>query len=151
MRVVVDASVVVKWVLPDPEREAMTDEALALLHAIRSGDVEPIQPPHWLAEVAAVLARLRPAIAESTLDLLDAIELPVAADASIYRRAIRLAGELGHHLFDTLYHAVALEREALLITADAHYQRLAQQIGAAGCDRGHISDGSIYTHAIAAG
>jgi predicted nucleic acid-binding protein len=130
MRVVVDASVVVRWVLPDPEREAMTDEALALLHAIRSGDVEPIQPPHWLAEVAAVLARLRPAIAESTLDLLDAMELPVAADAAIYRRAIRLAGELGHHLFDTLYHAVALEREALLITADAHYQRKALHLGA---------------------
>jgi len=130
MRVVVDASVVVKWVLPDAEREALTGEALAVLQAIRSGDAEPIQPPHWLAEVAAVLARLRPEIAESTLALLDALELPVAADFAIYRRALRLAGELGHHLFDTLYHAVALEREALLITADAHYQRKALYLGA---------------------
>jgi len=75
-------------------------------------------------------ARLRPEIAESTLDLLDAIELPVAADPAIYRRAIRLAGELGHHLFDTLYHAVALEREALLVTADAQYRRKALHLGA---------------------
>jgi len=130
MRVVVDASVVVKWVLPDSEREAPTDEALALLQAIRAGHVEPIQPPHWLAEVAAVLARLRPEIAASTLDFLDAIELPIAADSAIYRRAIRLATELGHHLFDTLYHAVALERDAVLVTADAQYERKALHLGA---------------------
>jgi predicted nucleic acid-binding protein len=130
MRVVVDASVVVKWVLPDSESEAPTDEALALLQAIRAGHVEPIQPPHWLAEVAAVLARLRPEIAASTLDFLDAIELPIAADSAIYRRAIRLATELGHHLFDTLYHAVALEREAMLVTADAQYERKALHLGA---------------------
>lgn len=130
MKVVVDASVVVKWVVPASDREDATDEALALLQGIKAGSVEPIQPPHWLAEVAAVLARLQPEIAESTLDLLDAMELPIAADAAIYRRAIRLAAELGHHLFDTLYHAVALERDALLITADAQYQRKALHFGA---------------------
>jgi len=130
VRVVVDASVVVKWVLPDSEREAPTDEALALLQGIRAGNFEPLQPPHWLAEVAAVLARLRPEIAETTLDMLDAMELRIAADTAIYRRAIRLAAELDHHLFDTLYHAVALERDALLITADAHYQRKALHLGA---------------------
>ncbi len=129
MRVVVDASIVVKWILPDSEREAPTAKALALLRAIRAGDVEPLQPPHWLAEVAAVLARLRPEIAESTLDLLDALELPVAADLAIHRRAARLAAELGHHLFDTLYHAVALERDALLITADSRYHRKALRLG----------------------
>jgi predicted nucleic acid-binding protein len=130
MKVVVDASVVVKWILPDSEREAPTDEALALLRGVQAGNVEPIQPPHWLAEVAAVLARLRPEIAESTLDLLDALELPVAEDIAIYRRATRLAAELSHHLFDTLYHAVALERDVLLITADAHYHRKARHLGA---------------------
>ena len=130
MRVVVDASVIVKWILPDSMREGQTGDAIALLRAIRAGRVEAIQPPHWLAEVAAVLVRLRPEIAEPALDLLDALELPVAADVPIYRRAARLANELGHHLFDTLYHAVALEREALLVTADAHYRRKAQRLGA---------------------
>lgn len=130
MRVVVDASVVVKWILPDSEREAETGDALALLRAVRAADVEPIQPPHWLAEVAAVLARLRPEVADSTLGLLDALELPVADDLAIYRRATRLAADLGHHLFDTLYHAVALERGALLVTADAHYRRKALRFGA---------------------
>jgi hypothetical protein len=36
-------------------------------------------------------------------------------------RAGRLAVDLDHHLFDTLYHAGALEREATLITADERY------------------------------
>ncbi|HVT58652.1 MAG TPA: type II toxin-antitoxin system VapC family toxin [Thermoanaerobaculia bacterium] len=130
MKVVVDASVVVKWILPDFEREGQADHALALLRGVQAGSVEPIQPPHWLAEVAAVLARLRPETAELTLDLLDALELPVAAEIAIYRRAARLAVELGHHLFDTLYHAVALERGALLITADDHYRRKALHLGA---------------------
>jgi predicted nucleic acid-binding protein len=130
VKVVVDASVVVKWLLPDSEREAPTEKALALLRSIRAGTVEPLQPPHWLAEVAAVLARLRPEIADSTLALLDALDLPVAADLAIYRRAARLATELGHHVFDTLYHAVALERGALLITADSRYQRKALHLGA---------------------
>lgn len=130
MRVVVDASVIVKWILPGVEREAQAGEALALLRAIRSNQVQVVQPPHWLVEVAAVLVRLRPEIAEPALDLLDALELPLAADIAIYRRAARLAAELRHHLFDTLYHAVALEREALLVTADDHYRRKAQRLGA---------------------
>jgi predicted nucleic acid-binding protein len=130
MKVVVDASVVVKWALPDPQRETETAPALRLLAGIRSGTVEPIQPPHWLAEVAAVITRLRPDLAEQVLDLLDALELPVAAEPAIYRRASRIAAALDHHLFDTLYHAVALEHAGLLVTADAHYFRKARSLGA---------------------
>jgi len=130
LRVVVDASVVVKWALPEIEREPDVPQALRLLAAIRDGEVEPIQPPHWLAEAAAVITRLRPEIAEPTIDLLDALGLPVAEDVAIYRRASRLAADLGHHLFDTLYHAVALERDALLVSADGRYVRKARPLGA---------------------
>ncbi|HLX09517.1 MAG TPA: type II toxin-antitoxin system VapC family toxin [Thermoanaerobaculia bacterium] len=130
MRVVIDASVAMKWILRDAVREAQTGAALSLLRCIQAGSDEAIQPPHWLAEVAAVLARLRPEIAESTVDLLDALELPVAADPAIYRRAVRLAVELDHHLFDTLYHAVALERDAVFVTSDDGYRRKASHLGA---------------------
>jgi predicted nucleic acid-binding protein len=122
--------VVVKWALPELEHEPDVPQALRLLAAIRDGEVEPIQPPHWLAEAAAVITRLRPALAEPALDLLDALELPVAGDVAIYRRASRLAAALDHHLFDTLYHAVALERDALLVSADARYVRKARALGA---------------------
>lgn len=130
MRVVVDASVAVKWALPEVEREPDVPQALQLLAAIRDGRIEPIQPPHWLAEVAAVVTRLRPRIVEPTIDLLDALELPVVADVAIYRRASRLSAVLDHHLFDTLYHAVALERDAVLVSADARYVRKARSLGA---------------------
>ncbi|HEX4863820.1 MAG TPA: type II toxin-antitoxin system VapC family toxin, partial [Acidimicrobiales bacterium] len=86
-------------------------------------------PPHWLAEVAAVVTRLRPEIAEPVLDLLDAMELPMAHDLILFKRASRLAQELDHHLFDTLYHAVAWEYDGMLISADDRYVRKAKRLG----------------------
>jgi predicted nucleic acid-binding protein len=129
MRIVIDASVVVKWVFPDSEAEENTEEALELLAAIRAGTLDLLQPPHWLAEVAAVVTRLRPASADAGLDLLAAMEFPVADDLATLKRASRIARDLNHHLFDTLYHAVALEHGGTLVSADGRYVRKAQSIG----------------------
>jgi predicted nucleic acid-binding protein len=129
MRLVVDASVAVKWVLPDPAIESDTDRAAALLDAVRENRIELVQPPHWLAEVAAVITRLRPQVADEAVDLLDALDLAVEADAEIYKRASRIARQFDHHLFDTLYHALALERDAVLVTADDRYLRKAGALG----------------------
>lgn len=129
--VVVDASVVVKWALPDRAGEPDVPAALRLLTAIRRGDVHAAQPPHWLAEAAAVLARLAPKQAVQRTALLDALHLEVRAVSSVYQRAVGLAVDLDHHLFDTLYHAVALETPgAVLVTADARYARKAEGLGA---------------------
>ena len=129
MKLVVDASVAVKWFIPDPSREPDADRAAELLRAIGDGRVELLQPPHWLAEVAAVIARLRPEYAAEAIDLLDSMELSTSADAELYKRASRLAQELDQHLFDTLYHALALENDALLVTADDRYLRKAARLG----------------------
>lgn len=127
MRVVVDASVIAKWVLPAAGgEEPDADRALAILDGIRSGGLEVLQPPHWLAEVAAVVVRLAPSLAADVLDLLDAMELPEVAEVAVYRRAASLAAALDHHLFDTLYHAVALAHDATLVTADERYWRKAR-------------------------
>jgi predicted nucleic acid-binding protein len=82
-----------------------------------------------MAEVAAVVTRLRPEAAEPALDLLDAMEFPVANDLVVLKRASRIARELQHHLFDALYHAVALEHGRTLISADHHYFRKAAPLG----------------------
>jgi len=129
LRLVVDASVIIKWILADPEREPNTEEALHLLQDLREGRIEVLQPVHWLTEVAAVLARLRPEAAEPAIDLLDAFELRTADDPATLKRASRVAVELNHHLFDTLYHAVALEHDACLLTADTTYFRKAEKLG----------------------
>ena len=48
----------------------------------------------------------------------------VEADPATYDRALALAKRHKHHLFDTLYHALALSTPgALLVTADSAYWR----------------------------
>jgi predicted nucleic acid-binding protein len=89
-----------------------------------------MQPVHWLAEVAAVVARLAPQTAVRDVEMLAALEFPTTDDPNVIRRATSLAIEINHHLFDTLYHAVALEHEdALLVTADDRYYRKAERYG----------------------
>lgn len=129
MILVVDASVAVKWTLPEASSEAHTEEALAVLATIRSGTATFVQPPHWLLEVAAVVVRLRPYFVDEALALLDLLRVSIAHETHVLRRAARLAEELDHHLFDTLYHAVALERGGVLVTADGRYARKAAHLG----------------------
>jgi predicted nucleic acid-binding protein len=53
-----------------------------------------------------------------------------AAPTTAYPKAIELAPQLDHHLFDTLYHAVALSVPgAVLVTADRRYFDKARDLG----------------------
>jgi len=123
IKLVVDASVAVKWFIRDPNEENDVVSAVDILAGIGKNSIEIIQPPHWIAEVTAVLARLQPELSDDAIDLLDAMELPTRAESSIYKLASHLATKLNHHLFDTLYHALALQANATLITADHRYFR----------------------------
>ncbi|GAB6063173.1 type II toxin-antitoxin system VapC family toxin [Deferrisoma palaeochoriense] len=128
--VVVDASVTVKWVLPDRPGEDDVGPAVALLRDIQAGAVAPLQPPHWLAETAAVIARLAPDLARRATRLLWALEFPVLDTWELYETATDLSVRLGHHLFDTLYHAAALVSPgAVCYTADTKYLVKAQGLG----------------------
>jgi predicted nucleic acid-binding protein len=130
MRVVLDASVIVKWLAPVLNDEPHAERALKLLATIQSERLSLVEPPHWLAEVAAVVTRLSPDTAEQKVMALYALNFPVVASPEIYLMACRLSRELEHHLFDTLYHAVALEsRDTVLVTADERYYRKAKRRG----------------------
>jgi len=62
--------------------------------------------------------------------MLCALELPVADEPLVLPRACALAVELRQHVFDTYYHAVALETsDGVLITADEGYLRAARPKG----------------------
>lgn len=128
MRLVLDASVLVKWLFNDSEHEPLTSDATALVEAVIDQGMA-VQPVHWLAELAAVLARKTPEQAERNLALLDGLELEMAGGIDVMQRACRLSIDLNHHLFDTLYHAVALEMDAVLVTADRRYLNKAQSLG----------------------
>lgn len=129
-RLVIDASVTVKWFLQNTADERDVEVALGLLEAGKSGDCSFVQPPHWVGEVAGVLVRHQPAVAASNIDdLLQFRIYSVNGTAAVYKRAIELSRRLEHHLFDTFYHAVALELGIQLITADRQYFNKAKKLG----------------------
>ena len=128
--IVVDASVAVKWFLPASGVERDAEPALELLDGVRKGTHILAAPAHWMAEVAGVLVRLSPETIEEDMRLLYALSPVPVEDLAVYETACRLAVRLKHHLFDTLYHAAALQlRGALLVTADEAYYRKAAHLG----------------------
>ncbi len=127
---VVDASVAVKWLLPEPG----SDEAQGLLD---SG--ENLAGPGLMAvEVAAALARksrlkeIAPKDADAALELwLQSLAdglVEIVRDEADLRGAFRLARELNHQLQDCLYLALSERLQATLVTADAEFERKARQV-----------------------
>lgn len=129
MIVVVDASVSIKWFFQASAQEQDIDQAIQLLLQVQSGQVTLVQPTHWLPEVVAVITRIRPEIAEQAIDYLSAMEIKVQQDADILKTASRLSQQFSHHLFDTLYHALAIQLNAVFVTADELYYRKAETTG----------------------
>ncbi|MEE9354896.1 MAG: type II toxin-antitoxin system VapC family toxin [Methylococcaceae bacterium] len=127
MKVTINASVIVKWFIPDNENH--TDSALALFKKVEEGTLTVVQPLHWQAEVIAVLTRLRPEIVDKSIVLLDALELPVIDNIQVYQQASQLSQVLNHHLFDTLYHAVAIAANGNFMTDDRKYYNKAKGTG----------------------
>ena len=127
---VADASVAVKWCLPPTDAERDRDLAIALLEGVKSGRIALRQPPHWLAEVAAVLSRLAPTTARHDIEDLYAMRIPIVETVELYTTASRLAISLDQHVFDTLYHAAALlVPDCSLVTADERYYHKARNAG----------------------
>ncbi len=124
-----DASVVVKWFYPTL-REPDLCQAQAIQGAYAADEVVLFQPPHWRAEVAAVLTRLSPAGARRDVAELCLLDVETVDTPETYLRAVGLALRLSQHLFDTFYHAVALSVPGCtLVTADTRYFKKAQHIG----------------------
>jgi predicted nucleic acid-binding protein len=129
MIVVVDASVSCKWFFKASAQEQDTEQAIQLLTQVYSGQVTLVQPAHWLAEVIAVITRVRPEIAEQAVAYLSAMGLKIQQDTDSLTTAVRLSRQLSHHLFDTLYHALAINLNAVFVTADDNYFRKAESLG----------------------
>jgi predicted nucleic acid-binding protein len=129
VKLVVDASVALKWFLREVPQEPQLDRAEAVVAALDRGGTRLFAPIHWTAEVIGVLARIRPDLVDAALVALADTNPKVVHGASVLKHAADLSIALNHHLFDTLYHAVALEEGATLVTADEVYFAKAQQLG----------------------
>jgi predicted nucleic acid-binding protein len=120
--VVVDGSVAIKWFVSVKPDEEHADRALRILEQTVRGSMRMVQPPHFIAEVVAVLARLKPDVVQEDLFDLLHIEHQTLDTPQTYATAVTLATRHQLHLFDTLYHAVALQTPgATLVTSDARY------------------------------
>ena len=70
MRLVVDASVALKWFFLQSPAEQHVDKAVAIGNVIDHGGAELFAPIHWHVEIVAVLARLAPGSVNDALQTL---------------------------------------------------------------------------------
>ena len=123
---VVDASVVVKWVLPEAGRR----ESLALLDAYEAGGVDLISPPVLREEVASALARrcrrkeITAAQVRVAFQFLEE-RWPRLVQVST-QAALELALRHQFSLWDCLYLALAARYRCEFVTADRRLYRAAK-------------------------
>ena len=123
-QVVVDSSVVLKWVLP----EAGRSKALALLDEYEAGQTDLIAPGLLMEECASALSKrcrrgdLTAVDARVAFRLLD-LRRPLLVDGPAQLRA---AFELSilHHLsfWDSVYLALAIDKRCDIVTADRRFR-----------------------------
>jgi predicted nucleic acid-binding protein len=117
VRIVIDASIALKWVIPEPDSDAA--------NALRADEL--IAPTLWLVEAANVLwrhARLGKITAGEAFELFatlaNAPVVSVSMDAHI-ERALTIAAEIDHPVYDCLYLAVAVHHGIHVMTADRRF------------------------------
>ncbi len=125
--IVVDANVALFWTIKSP----LSDKAAALLR----NDRRLIAPDFIIAEVTnALFTQVRNRLeaadrAKDGLDLLPRWFAELVPSAMLRSRAFDLALELKHPAYDCFYLALALMRDVLFVTSDAHFQRKAAAAG----------------------
>lgn len=127
MNLVVDCSVALKWYLEDQEQDVRQAEAVS--SAISTRQVQLYAPVHWNIEVLAVLSRLNPYLVDEAIGDLNAMGATIINTHRVLSRAGEMASALKQPMFDTLYHAVAIETGSTLVTADERYVAKAHAIG----------------------
>jgi len=127
-RYVVDASVILKWVLGD-ERESDQDKAMKLLNAWVEGAAELSAPTLWQYEVGNFLGRELPEESAEKMDLLLNLNIKsVDLADSIFRRCFNWMRQKNVSFYDVSYLAVALEIQATLITADETFVKKMEEM-----------------------
>jgi len=118
---VVDASVIIKWVLGD-ESEPDQEKALNLLDAWVNGTVELSAPTLWQYEVGNFLGRELHQDASEKMKLLLNLDIKsVDLTSAMFDRCFVWMRQKGITFYDASYLAVAAETGADLVTADKKF------------------------------
>jgi predicted nucleic acid-binding protein len=122
---VVDASIALKWVIP----EILSDRA----DRVRDTEDDVLAPDLLLVEVANALWKKSAAReissreADEAFDLLRESSIALQATGPLLPRAMEVARRLAHPVYDCVYLALAEREHAVLVTAD---QRLLRRLSA---------------------
>lgn len=118
--VVPDASVILKWVLPDPKGEQDVEQALYLRDSAVNGKISIKVPSLWLYEVGNTLTRRFADRSQELLEALMDFNLDESGvDAEWLGQAIALTRRYNVTFYDAAYHALALAEKGVFVTADA--------------------------------
>ena len=129
-RIVLDASVAVKWFLPE-KVETMATEALALLDRSGRNEIQIIVPDLFWVEFASVLwkairrGNFPKDSADAALASLKRFDFPTISSLNLLDDAFQIATDYGRTVYDCLYVALAVQSNSQLITAD---ERLANSL-----------------------
>ena len=129
MECVVDASVAIKWFLPEP----LSDKAALLLRDSLHAGARLTAPDLFIPEVgnalwkrAVLLKDIEEQEARKMFSDLLRLHLTLVPSFTIAERAYELAVQERHPVYDTLYLALAIRRHCQFVTAD---QGLYQKLG----------------------
>jgi predicted nucleic acid-binding protein len=131
-RIVLDASVAAKWLLPPPH-EPLRDEALQIARGYNEGQYEIFIPDVFWAEIANFLwkaarsSRCTPAEARTTLEIIFDYSFQSTSSISLLPGAFDIATLYDRAVYDCLYVALAQKIGGELITAD---EKLANALAA---------------------
>jgi predicted nucleic acid-binding protein len=114
---VVDASVAVKWLIPERGSDN-ADRLLAAGEMLLAPDLVLVEAANALWKKAA-RGEVSVGEARRALDILRGGALETRPTPPLVRRALELAGQLRHPVYDCVYVALAEMEDARLVTADA--------------------------------
>ena len=130
MAVVVDASLAVKWLVPEED----SDLALRLAHSWVAEGIQRVAHRWFPVEVASALYKrvqrgeLTPNGAADLVDDLSAYEVILYDRTPVHHRALRIAAELQQRwIYDSFYLALAIELDYPFWTADRNFYQAAVQ------------------------
>ena len=119
--IVVDASVALKWVVAEDGSE---EAAFLSEEDLCAPDLLPVECANALW-VKARRGELSAQEAQDGVNLLATAPIDWIPCRSLVQSAIELASTLDHPVYDCLYLAAALEREATLVTGDRRFSEAA--------------------------
>jgi len=121
MIIVPDASVILKWVLPE-NISPLQKQALAVRNTVVTDEYKLLVPALWRYEVGNTLTRIVPEESLRLIQLCESVGLEeVSPTAGWLQLVVELVQTYQVSFYDASYHALAINQSGVFVTADEKY------------------------------